>query len=81
MKRAALERFLEIISEASRYIPAEFKAKNPQIPWRKVVDFGNVLRHGYHAVRIDLPWALYIDGEFDKIATIVAKLRNALPKA
>ena len=30
--RAAFERFLEIISEASRHIPAELKEAAPEIP-------------------------------------------------
>jgi uncharacterized protein with HEPN domain len=50
MLRRAVERFLEIISEASRHIPPEAKARHPGIPWRGVADFGNVLRHGYEQV-------------------------------
>lgn len=34
VKRAACERFLEIVSEASRHIPEVWKEKYPDIPWR-----------------------------------------------
>ena len=34
MLRLAVERLLEIISEASRHIPSEMKAAEPQINWR-----------------------------------------------
>ena len=42
-----VERGLEIISEASRRLPDEIKAKHPEIPWPKVAGIGNVLRHNY----------------------------------
>ena len=45
--RAAIERFLEMISEATRYIPDDVKAIEPSIPWLKIIDFGNRLRHAY----------------------------------
>ncbi|HET6466865.1 MAG TPA: HepT-like ribonuclease domain-containing protein [Geminicoccaceae bacterium] len=47
MLRRAVERCIEIISEASRHIPAELKAAHPGIPWRAVAGIGNVLRHEY----------------------------------
>ena len=43
--RAATERFLEIVCEASRQLPNDIKQREPQIAWRKMVDFGNLLRH------------------------------------
>ncbi len=51
--RLALERAFEIICEASRYVPLEIQAREPQIDWRGMVDLGNVLRHVYHRVDFD----------------------------
>ena len=56
--RLATERLLEIISEASRHIPEEVKAQQPAIPWRRVADFGNRLRHAYHRVDPDILWRI-----------------------
>jgi len=42
-----VERGIEIISEASRHLAPELKARQPQIPWKKVVGIGNILRHDY----------------------------------
>jgi uncharacterized protein with HEPN domain len=47
---AAVERYLERLSEASRHIPQELEAKHPAIDWRGVADIGNVLRHAYDQV-------------------------------
>lgn len=57
----ALERAFEIICEASRHVPAEVKAKEAQIDWQKMTDFGNLLRHAYH--RIDINRLLEIANE------------------
>lgn len=41
----AAERLVEIISEASRRIPQEWKNEFPNVPWRDIAAVGNVLRH------------------------------------
>lgn len=58
---AALERFLEVISEASRHLPARMKDARPEIPWRRIADLGNLIRHAYQHVDIKLLWAIYTD--------------------
>ena len=58
MRRYAVERCLEIASEASRHIPPETKRRFPEIPWRGVADFGNVLRHEYEAVVDERVWQI-----------------------
>lgn len=60
--RAAYERFLEIISEASRHIPDEWKfTLAPGIKWRQVADLGNVLRHTYDKTDAGVLWSIYTD--------------------
>ena len=54
--RAALERFLEVISEASRHLPDAWKSEHPAIPWRRVHDLGNVIRHAYDQVDLGILW-------------------------
>ena len=41
---AAVERYLERLSEASRHIPDDLKGRHPHIDWRGVADIGNALR-------------------------------------
>jgi uncharacterized protein with HEPN domain len=60
----AVTRCLEIISEASRRLPDELKARHPSIAWKDMAGAGNIYRHDYEdvaakhvwdAVQIDLP--------------------------
>lgn len=53
----AVVRNLEIVSEASRHIPQELKARVSHISWREIADFGNVLRHGYEGVNDPILWS------------------------
>jgi uncharacterized protein with HEPN domain len=57
-KRWVVERGIEILSEASRHLPQDLKARWPEIPWRKVAGIGNVLRHSYERIEADVLWKL-----------------------
>jgi uncharacterized protein with HEPN domain len=46
------------ISEASRRLPAELQNIRSEIPWRQVVDFGNILRHTYYSVSANIVWRI-----------------------
>lgn len=52
----AVERGLEIISEASRHIPDDLKALAPGIPWRQIAAIGNLLRHDYQRADMMATW-------------------------
>lgn len=58
MLRQAIERNIEIISEASRRVPAAMKARHPEVPWRDIAAIGNILRHEYPAVNRDIIWRI-----------------------
>jgi uncharacterized protein with HEPN domain len=49
---------LEIISEASRRVPADLKSLHPEIPWSKVAAIGNIFRHDYDEVYSPLVWEI-----------------------
>jgi uncharacterized protein with HEPN domain len=79
--RAALERFLEIISEASRHVPAEWKAaEGSSIPWSRIASFGNILRHVYEQVDVGVLWAVYVDDLDPLEAAIDAMIAAHAPK-
>jgi uncharacterized protein with HEPN domain len=60
-KRWIVERGIEIVSEASRHLSDELKARHPGIPWPKVAGIGNVLRHEYEHVAHDVLWHVVRD--------------------
>ena len=52
----AVERLLEIISEASRHVGDDLKGREPAIEWKQIANFGNVMRHGYESVNAQIIW-------------------------
>ena len=52
----AVIRCLEIVSEASRRLPEELKARHPTIPWRDIAAAGNIYRHQYEDVLEQRLW-------------------------
>ena len=52
----AVERLVEIVSEASRSIPNDLKAERPDIPWQDIARIGNRLRHVYESIDAEIIW-------------------------
>jgi uncharacterized protein with HEPN domain len=49
-------RRLEIMGEAVKNLPLDFREVHPEIPWRKIAGFRDVLIHNYMGVDIELAW-------------------------
>ena len=54
----AVERAVQIISEAVRALPAELTARYPEVEWAKIAAIGNVLRHEYERVDPQTMWEI-----------------------
>jgi uncharacterized protein with HEPN domain len=52
--RHAVQRGVEILSEASRRIPVQMRATRPDVPWSDILGIGNVLRHEYNHISPDI---------------------------
>jgi uncharacterized protein with HEPN domain len=59
--RWLVQRAIEIVSEASRAIPAKLKNTRPEIPWERVRGIGNVLRHEYQGLSDPIIWKVVTD--------------------
>ena len=57
----AVERGLEIISEAVRHVPDDYRALAPEIPWRQISAIGNLLRHEYQRADTAATWNIVIE--------------------
>jgi len=66
----AVTRCLEIISEASRRLPNEMKARHPNISWRQMAAAGNVYRQDYEDVAAQFVW--------DTVQRAVPALKNVI---
>jgi uncharacterized protein with HEPN domain len=46
----AVERGIEIISEASRRLPVSLRDQRPEVNWKQIMGIGNILRHDYDEI-------------------------------
>ena len=66
----AVERCVEIVSEASRHLPDRLTSRYPDYPWPEIAAIGNLLRHEYQRIDDLIMW---------KIASrSLAELRGAI---
>lgn len=56
MRYAAVIREFEVIGEAVGKLPEELKAQYPEVPWREIKDFRNILIHEYFGVDPRIIW-------------------------
>ena len=81
--RDGIERRVEIISEASRRLPAQMKARYPDIPWPAIAAIGDVLRHEYHAIEPEALWRIATQDLrplAGAVNALLAQLLRARPK-
>jgi uncharacterized protein with HEPN domain len=68
----AVVRCLEIIGEASRQVPQEFKDNHGEIPWREISSLRNIIAHEYFGLDQEILW--------DVVQTQIPDLHSKLKK-
>jgi uncharacterized protein with HEPN domain len=77
--RLAVERAIEIISEAVRHVPEPDRARYPEVPWRNIMAIGNKLRHEYQRVDPDIIWEIATLHLVD-LRPVIEAILNTQPK-
>jgi uncharacterized protein with HEPN domain len=77
--RHAIQRGVEIISEACRRIPEPQRLTQPDIPWREIMGIGNVLRHEYESVSDEIIWNV-VHNHLPKLRKAIKAIDAALPE-
>ena len=65
-----VSRLLEIVGEAAKNVPEEFRVAHPEIPWRPIAGTRDVLIHAYFHVDAGRLWSM--------VAEDLPPLRDAL---
>jgi len=54
---ASLKNFI-VIGEAAKNIPDEIRAKYPDVPWRAMASFRDLIAHEYFRLNLDTTWSI-----------------------
>ncbi len=74
-KQDSVIRRIEVIGEATKSIPEDFKKENPTIPWKRMAGMRDVLIHQYDDVDIQVVWKT-ITEFIPPLKTQIQKLLN-----
>lgn len=77
--KRAFVRSLEIIGEASKKLPDEFRQSHPQIAWRKMAGMRDKLIHEYFGVDYDVVWDVVINEIprlYSEVIAIIRRFEN-----
>lgn len=71
--KSATERQLMIIGEAANYATEETRSKHPEVDWRGIRGFRNIIVHEYFGVSVRMVWAVVIK-ELPKLKQVAAAI-------
>ena len=73
----AVIRNLQTLAESSQRLSVEIKLTEPQIPWRELAGFRNVIVHGYLGIDLAAVW-LVVEHDLPALAEAVDRMASLL---
>ena len=70
MLQDAVVRRMEILADAAGRLSDDLKRRHPEIPWRAVVGFRNVVAHAYMGVAMERVWE-YLTADLSALRDLV----------
>lgn len=71
----AVIRNFQVIGEASKRLSGDYRDKHPEIPWRTIIAFRNVLTHDYSNVSLEEVWRIIEE----KLPQVKSSIKETLP--
>ncbi len=68
---------LEVIGEAVKRLPEPVKAESPEVPWKRIASFRDILAHAYFSVDDAIVWDV-ASHEVPALAQTVRRLLQGL---
>lgn len=59
--KRAFARSIEVIGEAAKHLPAEFRQEHPHVQWKAIMGMRDRLIHGYFGVDYDIVWDVVVN--------------------
>lgn len=69
----AVVRSLEIIGEATKKIPSDIRALNPELPWSEIAAMRDKLIHEYFGVDLEIVWET-VQSDLAPLESVILKV-------
>ncbi len=69
----AILRQLTIVGEAAKRVSDEFRTSHPEVPWRRVAGFRDVVVHDYFKVDLEEVWRI-VQGDVPALIAVIEPL-------
>jgi uncharacterized protein with HEPN domain len=69
----AVIRNYEVLGEAAKRVPEEYRSQNTSIPWKVMAGFRDVLIHNYEGVDVKRVWQI-VEQDLQQVKTAITAL-------